>query len=296
MFSEPTFVIPKPEKKLSIEPGLVVPGAFRESPWKYFQEHGLNIKPGDTEYKEDGRISEDPTAVKCLPVWHDEAGNPIRVIAKKINTIKSQIGKTGNPWHEVDVMRRVAEAGLPVARLLAVAEDKGEHLFVTERIAGFTVYDIDHIREKFSQYGYTQEDEENLKNQVRMEMEALKNQLREQGIIREKWKLQDMVFEIDFEACKVTRVTPVDWERTKILLPLEEAVRIEEPLKPIWEFPESFLFYEWYEQQYALPEEQRSSSFKQFLDLLASGKAEAPKLLAHYRVKRLREKREEVSL
>ena len=93
MFSEPTFVIPKPEKKLSIEPGLVVPGAFRESPWKYFQEHGLNIKPGDTEYKEDGRISEDPTAVKCLPVWHDEAGNPIQaeVVGKDLIDLLTEL-------------------------------------------------------------------------------------------------------------------------------------------------------------------------------------------------------------
>lgn len=205
------------EKRLSIEPGLVVPDEFRNTPLQYFREHGLNIKPGETEYKEDGRISEDPTAVKCLPVWHDRQGNPIRVIAKKINTVKSQIGKSGNPWHEVDVMKRVAEAGLPVARLLAVAEENGEHLFVTERVAGFTVYDTEMLDEKFGVHGYTKEDIETLKDQVKTIMESLKGELEGVGVIREKWKLQDMVFEIDFAEKKVTRVTPVDWERTKLV-------------------------------------------------------------------------------
>ena len=36
-----------------------------------------------------------------------------------------------------------------------------------------------------------------------------------QGIIR-KWKLKDMVLDVDFESKKVVGITPTDWERTKI--------------------------------------------------------------------------------
>ncbi|MCW1888526.1 MAG: hypothetical protein KIH67_003145 [Candidatus Moranbacteria bacterium] len=288
------FEIPKVEKpktKLSIEPGLVVPEAFRESPWQYFEEHGLNIKPGETEHKEDGSIKEDPTAVKCLPVWHDQEGNSIRVIAKKINPAKGEAAKTGNPWHETDVMMRVAEAGLPVARLLAITEDEGQYLFFTERVAGFTVYDTAMLDEKFAAHDYTKEDVEELKSQVQREMELLKNKLEAEGIVREKWKIQDMIFEIDFAERKVTKVTPVDWERTKLLPKNKEEVVVAEPkTRPIWDAPDSPLFYDWYEGQRVLSDDKQSDAFREFLALVKLGQAELPRHLAHYRVQKLRDR------
>ena len=65
-------------------------------------------------------------------------------------------------------------------------------------------------------------------------------------------------------------------------------LRNETP-KAIWESPESALFYEWYEQQNALSKEKQSEAFQSFLDLVAIGKAELPRYLAHQRVKRIRE-------
>ncbi len=284
--------VEKPKTKLSIEPGLVVPDAFRESPWQYFEEHGLNIKPGETEHKEDGRIKEDPAAVKCLPVWHDQEGNPIRVIAKKINPVKAEAGRTGNPWHETDVMMRVAEAGLPVAKLLAITEDEGQYLFFTERVPGFTVYDTAMLDEKFGAHGYTKEDVEELKEQVKTEMESLKAKLEAEGIVREKWKIQDMIFEIDFEARRVTKVTPVDWERTKLLPKTKEEVVLPEiKMHPIWDSPDSPLFYDWYEEQRVLPNEKQSDAFREFLTLVKLGQAELPLYLAHHRVQKMRDKR-----
>ncbi len=284
---------PKQEKKISIEPGFVVPDGFRESPLEYFEGHGINIKPGETEHKENGEVKEDPEAVKCLPVWYDRDGEMVKVVAKKINPRKGQAGKAGNPWHEVDVMKRVAEAGLPVAKLLAVAEESGEYLFVTERVAGFTVYDTDMLEEKFKTYRYTSEDIEVLKDQVKTEMEILKDKLKAKGIIREKWKLQDMVFEIDFEQKKVTQVTPVDWERTALVVEKEDDTLKNIPterVKSVWESPESLLFYEWYEQQRVLPETEQSDAFREFLNLFALGQAELPKHFAHYRVRGLRDR------
>ena len=287
------FEIPKVEKpktKLSIEPDLVVPDAFRASPWQYFEEHGLNIKPGETEHKEDGRIKEDPTAVKCLPVWHDQEGNPIRVIAKKINPVKAEAGKTGNPWHETDVMMRVAEAGLPVAKLLAITEDEGQYLFFTERVPGFTVYDTAMLDEKFRAHNYTEEDVAQLKEQVQREMESLKAKLEAEGIVREKWKIQDMIFEIDFAGRRVTKVTPVDWERTKLIPKNKEETVVPEPkMMPIWSSPDSPLFYDWYEQQRVLPDEKQSEAYKEFLALVELGQAELPYHLAHHRVQKLRD-------
>ncbi len=60
--------------------------------------------------------------------------------------------------------------------------------------------------------------------------------------------------------------------------------------KPIWEYPASALFYEWYEKERQLPEEQQSQAFHQFQALLKTGEAEPPRYLAHNRIQDLRHK------
>ena len=106
IFNQPPS-IEKAPIKLEIEGGFenFVPQKFKENPIGYFEEFGKNIKSGEIKYKESGEISEDPTAVKDLPVWENESGERIFSVGKKINTQKSQVAKTANPFHEYEVIK-----------------------------------------------------------------------------------------------------------------------------------------------------------------------------------------------
>jgi len=63
----------------------IVPEMFLRTPMVYFETHGVNIKQGDVERDETGRITEDPTAVKDLPIWNGPQGQTIHFIGKRVN-------------------------------------------------------------------------------------------------------------------------------------------------------------------------------------------------------------------
>lgn len=190
-----------------------VPDEFRQDPFLYFERQGKNIKSGDVQYDEEGRIKEDPTAVKDLPVWTNSSGAELRCVGKKVNTDKAMIGKSGDPFYEYQVMDLALAKGLPTPKPVARSSRGNEHLIVMERVPGIRWTDTDALH--LSERGYSKDDIETLKSQAMAMMEELKERFDTAGIIR-NWKFKDMIFDLDIENKKIRSITPTDWERTKI--------------------------------------------------------------------------------
>ncbi len=201
--------------KIEIEPTLVdfLPEEFIADPLAYFNEKGVNIKSGKATYDASGVIDEDPNAVKDLPVWTNSAGQTLAAVAKRVNTEKAQIKKHADPFYEYKVMEILQKLGLPAPRPIAKIEQSGAYLIVMERVAGirWVNNDIRFLKEK----GYSSADLANLEAEAGEMMLALSAKYEAAGIIR-KWKLRDMVFDIDIDQKKLRSMTPVDWERTKL--------------------------------------------------------------------------------
>jgi len=213
---------PKVERKeknediIFVDAEFEMPDEFKNDPIKYFKSEGENIKEGDTKIDEDGRVREDPEAVKVLPNWKTK-NNDYKVIGKLVNTEKGQIKKSGNPIHEFSVLSRIHELGLPGARPIARAEHNGEHLLIMEKLKGISLENKNKLVEKLKEeYKFVDSDILKLESQAKKLMGELEERFTEAGIIR-KWKLSDMVVEIDFENKIITKMTPVDWERTTII-------------------------------------------------------------------------------
>lgn len=204
-----------PQLKVEVASGYEssVPEEFKQDPIGYFESQGKNIKSGEIKRDETGRVREDPTAVKELPVWTNTDGNELHTIGKRVNVQKGKVGESGDPFYEYRIMELVSEAGLPTPRPVAKVEQSGTHLIVMEKVYGIGWYEKDalHLKEK----GYTDEDMESLKRQAEERMTALQAKFEEAGIHR-GWKLKDIIFDVDIENKTLRGITPVDWERTKI--------------------------------------------------------------------------------
>ncbi len=204
-----------PQVKIEVESGCeaFVPEEFKQDPLGYFESKGKNIKSGEIKRDETGRVREDPTAVKELPVWKNADNTELRAIGKKVNIEKGKVGESGDPFYEYRIMEIVSEAGLPTPRPIAKVEQSGAHLIVMEKVQGIGWYDKDalHLKEQ----GYSNEDIEALKRQAEEQMIQLQAKFEEAGIQR-GWKLKDMIFDVDIENKTIRGITPVDWERTKI--------------------------------------------------------------------------------
>ncbi|MBP9747418.1 hypothetical protein KBD13_00590 [Patescibacteria group bacterium] len=201
--------------QLSIELAFedLVPATFRADPFLYFQEEGRNVKQGDIQYKDDGTIREDPTAVKDLPNWKSSSGEIIGVVGKRVNIQKSQIAKTGDPFYEYRVMQYVRSLGLPAPAPIATASQGNNHLIIMERIPGFRV--INDIGQQLKELRYTDNDLHRLKQEAERLMREIEERFTREGIER-TWKLSDMVVDIDPLTKTIRSMTPTDWERTKI--------------------------------------------------------------------------------
>ena len=207
----------KPETEIESNYRDFVPKEFKGDPFGYFERLGKNIKSGEIKTDEQGRVLEDPTAVKELPVWQNPQGKEISVIAKRVNREKGEVARSQNPLHECEVMRKVKELGLPVADTIGWIREGDSYLILTERIPGTLWRDKDAL--KLREKGYSKEDIEQLKQQAQQQMEELAEEFKKKGIIR-SWKLKDMVFDLDIEGKKIKKITPTDWERTSIDMPL----------------------------------------------------------------------------
>lgn len=203
------------EAKIKVEPGFrhFIPVEFSNNPLGYFEDKGKNIKSGEIKRDETGKTREDPTAVKELPVWTGLNGQELLTIGKRVNTEKGKVGESGDLFYEYKIMEIVRSVGLPASQPIAKIEHNGTNVFIMEKIQGMAWFEreILHLKEK----GYTDKDVGELKEQAELMMMNLQQQFENAGVIR-GWKLKDMIFDIDVENKKINKITPVDWEKTKI--------------------------------------------------------------------------------
>ncbi|HRY31054.1 MAG TPA: hypothetical protein P5328_01555 [Candidatus Paceibacterota bacterium] len=212
--------MPKFEKKQSkIETSErykdFIPEDFSDDPIKYFEEKGVQIKEGNVEIDGAGRVREDPTAVVDFPVWVNGAGEQIQVVAKRVNIEKGQISKSRDPFYEYKVMQIVRKLNLLAPEPIAKVESEEGHVIVMERVKGYRLVgkDLEYLKQRLSD-----EEINNLRQQVESKVAELKSVFLEHGLER-KFKLADMIVDIDFEnpdGPQITKITLVDWEKTKI--------------------------------------------------------------------------------
>lgn len=203
------------EAKIEIESEYkgMEPEGFSDDPFGYFDSEGTNIKSGEVKYDDAGRIIEDPSATRDLPVWYDDAGNPFGVVGKKINLEKSQIAKTENPFHEYEVMQIAKEFGLPAAEVIARVSRDNEYLMVMKRVEGLR-WNGEGLQELIAG-GLTEEEIQDLLGEAEEMMTSLAEVYESIGVSR-TWNHKDMIFHIDIHNKKLLGITPTDWERTKI--------------------------------------------------------------------------------
>ena len=199
--------------KIEVESGFAdfVPQEFFIDPDGYFESKGVNIKKGEKKIDETGRVREDPTAVKDLPNWKNKEGQELAVVGKRIDITKGKTGESGDPFYEYKILEKLAQMGLPAARPIAKVEQADKKIIVMERIPGIRWSERDSL---VHDKGFSKKEAEDLMVQAERMMNDLKKKFDDAGIIR-KWKLQDMVFQIDYENKKILSVVPTDWERTK---------------------------------------------------------------------------------
>lgn len=205
---------PKVEIQIESEFADFVPTEFLADPLKYFEEKGINIKSGETQYDENGAVREDPDAVKRFPLWENGAGESIEVVAKKINVTKAEIGKSENPFYEYEIIEKVRGRGLPAPEPILKARTGNENLFVVKKAGGINWFEKNSV--DWTAKGFSDFDIENLQREAEEKMKELETKFIQAGVIR-KWKLKDIVFDIDFENKAIKSITPTDWERTKIV-------------------------------------------------------------------------------
>jgi hypothetical protein len=205
----------KPDLEIEVKSGYesFISEEFRKNPMGYFETKGVNIKTGEIKRDDAGVVKEDPSAVKELPVWTDKDKKELRVIGKRVNVEKGKVGESGDPFYEYKMIEIVRNVGLPAPKLVAKVEQQGVHLILTEKVTGIGWYEKNAL--KLKERGYGNEDVDNLKQEAEKQMNELKEQFEEAGIIRD-WKLKDMIFDIDIENKKIKNITPTDFERTKI--------------------------------------------------------------------------------
>jgi hypothetical protein len=202
--------------KVEMEPEFIgyAPAEFLKAPVEYFEREGKNIKSGEIKYDDNGRVREDPSAVKDLPAWKNQEGKEIQVVSRRINVTKGKVGESGDPFYEYKILEKLAAMGLPAAKPIAKAEQNGTHLFVMERIPGFRWSEKENLGLKGR--GFSDDDIASLLGEAEKKMNELRIGFEAAGVKR-NWKLKDMVLEIDLDNKRIISVVPTDWERTEII-------------------------------------------------------------------------------
>ncbi len=219
-----SFEIP-PQANIDIEKEFedFLPEEFRADPFGYFDEHGINIKPGESIIDESGKVREDTSAVKYLPAWENPEGIKLETVAKRINPDKGRVRKEGDPFYEYKIMELLTQLGLPTIKPIAKVESNGQFMIITERAHGLSIFDINKMIPELKAKGYTDEDLKELKEKALKQMDELREVFEEAGIYKDNsedhkdhWKIQDMIFELDLENKQIISIIPNDWEKTKI--------------------------------------------------------------------------------
>jgi len=212
-YSEVIPTPPTPEIEIEGAFQSFVPLEFIEDPFGYFEKFGQNIKSGQKIYDADGVVKEDPTATKDLPLWRNSDGEVLQTVGKRVNTTKSQVGKSNDPFYEYTIMEIAKEFDLPAPRPVAKVKLDNEHLILMKKVEGvrWTESGMKPIHES----NLTETDKKNMLAQAEEMMAQLQKSYEEIGLVR-TWKLKDMIFDVDIPSKTVLNVIPTDWERTKI--------------------------------------------------------------------------------
>ncbi len=201
--------------RLDIEAEYVdfVPAEFKDDPLGYVEVHGKNMRSGEIQKDETGKIREDPTAVKELPAWMNARNEKLETVAKRINVDKAKIRKFSDPFYEYKMMKIVLAAGLPAAKPIAQVELGDSYLLIMEKLPGIGWHEkgISQLREA----GCSEEDIKDIERQALEMIPPLREKFEKEGV-RRRWYLKDMILNIDFARKRVINITPIDWERAKI--------------------------------------------------------------------------------
>lgn len=192
-----------------------IPDSFKEDPFSYFEKEGRKIKEGDVKFDESGEVKEDPTAVVDFPVWQDDSGNCLELVAKRVNIKKAQISREDDPFYEYRVMEIVRHLNLPCPTPILKVRKGSDCMIVMEKVKGFRLVgkDLEELKSRINPDKIPK-----LKSKAEDMMADLKKRFEDAGIIR-GFKLTDMILDFDFSDENnptIKSMTPVDWERTKI--------------------------------------------------------------------------------
>lgn len=191
----------------------LVPAEFKNNPLGYFEQYGQPIKSGrSVTYDSKGQVKEDPFAVRDLPVWIGKDGQKIEVVAKMVNLKKGIIAEKQQPFYEYDLMKLLKELNLPSPEVVGKVKSKEGNLILMKKIPGFRLVGED---KKYLLSILSEDDIENLRQELEMKMAELKARFEKAGIERD-WKISDMVVDIDLQAKTIKSIIPTDWERTKV--------------------------------------------------------------------------------
>jgi len=162
---------------------------FIKEPIAYFKKYGENIKAGTTIYDENGKIKDDPNAVKNIKT--------LNIVGKHININKGQVLKSGYIFYEAIIISYAQACGLHGPNLIGIARNYDYNLFFTEKINGIRGNNLE---------------EQLLPTAMRL-CEELRIQYEKKGLIR-KFKMKDMIF--DIQNNQIIKIIPTDFERTKL--------------------------------------------------------------------------------
>lgn len=187
---------------LEIETGFenFVPLEFKQDPFGYFERTGKEIR------------KDEKVEVRNMPVWHNEKGEKLKTVAKNIITSSDKKGSAKDSLFEYKIIRLAHSLGLPAPNAVTKAENKDKHLMVVEEPSGFRWKDRE---EFFREYNLNDEEVKDIKKQAGEEIKNLREIFKNAGIAKD-WKMEDLVFDVDFNNRKINNVTPLNFEKSKI--------------------------------------------------------------------------------
>lgn len=194
-----------PLVRVEIEPDFVdfAPQEFKDDPFRYFHSKGINVKE---------TVKGDVDKVKDLPAWKSDSGEEIGVLGKQVAVEKAEIGKSGDPFYEYELMKKIRRLGLPCAKPIAKATQGNRHIIFMEKVEGFRTTTID--KKRLAEAGISEADLPGLVEQAKEMIAFWKTKFEAAGFFR-AWRAKDMVYQIDPAQKKILGLVPTDWERTK---------------------------------------------------------------------------------
>ena len=184
------------------------PPQFIADPMRYFETEGRAVRHGDLVFDEFGAIEDDPAAVRDFPPWRNAQDQPLQVVCKRVNLLKSDVRRTRDPYYEYRVLHLARCLGLPTARPIARLVHRGCFFILTERVSG-----LRWVQRRSAGI------DESRSGKIREQAEALLAQLEATALaagLRRRWHVKDTVIQLDEAMQTVLAVVALDWERVKL--------------------------------------------------------------------------------